>query len=274
MLKYSLATIALLASTSFALAQDMDRGDKGSGASNSATEHAPGQMKDSGSAKDLAPGQTKEGTSAKDYAPGQQKEDSATRSDEKGGSTRKSEESEHSRDMKSDRNEKTDASDQKAKSDRDAAKDERADDKSRDEKLRHEHEGSETRKGGASTGASEGTEGRIETHKGGASTGVSEGTEGRSGGRVSITKVSEDKKVRVKSVFARHRVERVRDLGVAVNVGVRLPRNKVRRVYPVPEEIVRIVPEYRGYDYIMLEDGRVLIIDPDTYEIVDIIEIA
>ena len=79
----------------------MDRGDKGSGASNSATEHAPGQMKDSGSAKDFAPGQTKEGTSAKDYAPGQQKEDSATRSDEKGGSTRKSEESEHSRDMKS-----------------------------------------------------------------------------------------------------------------------------------------------------------------------------
>ena len=56
MLKYSLATIALLASTSFALAQDMDRGDKGSGASNSATEHAPGQMKDSGSAKDIAPG--------------------------------------------------------------------------------------------------------------------------------------------------------------------------------------------------------------------------
>ena len=255
MLKYSLATIALLASTSFALAQEMDRGDKGSGASNSATEHTPGQMKDSGSAKDLAPGQTKEGTSAKDYAPGQQKEDSATRSDEKGGSTRKSEESEHSRDMKSDRNEKTDASDQKAKSDRDAAKDERADDKSRDEKLRHEHEGSETRKGGASTGASE-------------------GTEGRSGGRVSITKVSEDKKVRVKSVFARHHVERVRDLGVAVNVGVRLPRSKVRRVYPVPEEIVRIVPEYRGYDYIMLEDGRVLIIDPDTYEIVDIIEVA
>ena len=255
MLKYSLATIALLASTSFALAQEMDRGDKGSGASNSATEHTPGQMKDSGSAKDLAPGQTKEGTSAKDYAPGQQKEDSATRSDEKGGSTRKSEESEHSRDMKSDRNEKTDASDQKAKSDRDAAKDERADDKSRDEKLRHEHERSETRKGGASTGASE-------------------GTEGRSGGRVSITKVSEDKKVRVKSVFARHHVERVRDLGVAVNVGVRLPRSKVRRVYPVPEEIVRIVPEYRGYDYIMLEDGRVLIIDPDTYEIVDIIEVA
>jgi uncharacterized protein DUF1236 len=255
MLKYSLATIALLASTSFALAQEMDRGDKGSGASNSATEHTPGQMKDSGSAKELAPGQTKEGTSAKDYAPGQQKEDSATRSDEKGGPTRKSEESEHSRDMKSDRNEKTDASDQKAKSDRDAAKDERADDKSRDEKLRHEHKRSETRNGGASTGASE-------------------GTEGRSGGRVSITKVSEDKKVRVKSVFARHHVERVRDLGVAVNVGVRLPRNKVRRVYPVPEEIVRIVPEYRGYDYIMLEDGRVLIIDPDTYEIVDIIEVA
>jgi hypothetical protein len=73
----------------------------------------------------------------------------------------------------------------------------------------------------------------------------------------------------VKSVFARHHVERVRDLGVAVSVGVRLPRNKVRRVYPIPEDIVHIVPEYRGYEYIMLEDGRVLIIDPDTYEVVD-----
>ena len=35
-----------------------------------------------------------------------------------------------------------------------------------------------------------------------------------------------------------------------------------------------IVPEYRGYEYILLEDNRVAIVDPDTFEIVDIIVIT
>jgi len=61
MLKYSIAAAALLAASSLAVAEQMDRGDKGAGPStNSAVEHAPGQMKDSGSAKDFAPGQRKE----------------------------------------------------------------------------------------------------------------------------------------------------------------------------------------------------------------------
>ena len=78
MLKYSVAVVALLASTSLACAQQADHGsNNGAGMSNSASEHAPGQMKDSGSAKeggsakDLTPGQNKgAGNSAKDLAPG------------------------------------------------------------------------------------------------------------------------------------------------------------------------------------------------------------
>ena len=35
-----------------------------------------------------------------------------------------------------------------------------------------------------------------------------------------------------------------------------------------------IVPDYRGYNYIMLDDDRVAIVDPDTFEVVDIIVIA
>ena len=57
MLKYSIAAAALLASTSLVLADAADRGGKGPGMSSSASEHAPGQMKDSGSAKEFAPGQ-------------------------------------------------------------------------------------------------------------------------------------------------------------------------------------------------------------------------
>jgi hypothetical protein len=248
MLKYSIAAVALLASTSFALGDQMDRGDRGAGATNPASEHAPGQVRDSGSARDLAPGQMKEGQSTKDYAPGHQKDNSAARSDEKGGSARRSEDNTRSRDMKSEHNAKSDASDRNAKSDRDAARNERADDK-----TRHEQSRSENRKGNASTG-------------------TSEGTEGRSGGKGSITNISKEQRTRVGSVFSRHHVEPARNLRVSVNVGVALPHSV--HLYPIPEDIVLIVPDYRGYSYIMLDDDRVAIVDPDTFEVVDIIVIA
>jgi Protein of unknown function (DUF1236) len=38
----------------------------------------------------------------------------------------------------------------------------------------------------------------------------------------------------------------------------------------LPEDVVRIVPEYRGFDYVLVRD-QILIIDPDTLEIVAII---
>ena len=253
MLKYSIAAAALLAASSLAVADQMDRGDKGAGAgSNSAAEHAPGQMKDNGSAKDFAPGQRKEeGNSAKEVSPGHLKDNSASRSDEKSGLERKSENSEGLKNKNSDRNAKNDAdrnstaerSDRNAKNDRSEQSD----------KMRKEQS-------------------RIETQRSNSSTGASEGTEGRSGGKGSVTGVTEEQRTRVKSVFIQHRVEPARGLNLSINVGVALPRSV--HLYPVPEDIVTIVPEYRGYEYILLEDNRVAIVDPDTFEVVDIIVIA
>ena len=53
MLKYTAAVAALLAGTSLACAQQSDPGSNNgaAGMSNSACEHAPGQMKDNGSAR-------------------------------------------------------------------------------------------------------------------------------------------------------------------------------------------------------------------------------
>ena len=104
------------------------------------------------------------------------------------------------------------------------------------------------------------------------STGASEGTEGRGGPKGSIANVTGEQKTRVKSVFMQHRVEPARNLNVSVNVGVALPHTV--HLYPVPEDIIVIAPEYRGYEYIMLDDDRVAIVDPDTFEVVDIIVIA
>ena len=104
------------------------------------------------------------------------------------------------------------------------------------------------------------------------STGTSEGSEGRSGSRGSVANVTSEQKTRVKTVFSRHHVEPARNLNVSVNVGVALPHSV--HLYPIPEDIVVIVPDYRGYNYIMLDDDRVAIVDPDTFEVVDIIVIA
>jgi Protein of unknown function (DUF1236) len=54
-----------------------------------------------------------------------------------------------------------------------------------------------------------------------------------------------------------------------VRVGVSVPRSV--HVAVLPEDVITIVPQYRGFDYVMVGD-QVLIIDPNTYEIVAVIE--
>src|SRR5690349_16450538 len=116
MLKYSIAAAALVAAGSLAVADQMDRGDKGAGVNtNSAAEHAPGQMKGSETAKDFAPGQRKEeGSSAKEVSPGHLQDNAASHS-EKGALDRKSENSESRKNKGAARNSKADKSDRNAK---------------------------------------------------------------------------------------------------------------------------------------------------------------
>lgn len=104
------------------------------------------------------------------------------------------------------------------------------------------------------------------------STGASEGTEGKGAPKGSLTSVSPEQKTRVRAAFAGHRVAPAHNIGVAVNVGVRIPRSV--HIYAVPLEIISIVPSYRGYEYFMIDEDHVAIVDPDTLEIVDIIVVA
>jgi hypothetical protein len=143
----------------------------------------------------------------------------------------------------------------------------------------------------ASTGASEGSSGRDgatakdksdpskdaadskSMSKDGASSGASEGTAGTdtkpSG---SVTQLSGEKRTKVQSAFRSHRSEAVvKDIDINVSVGVAVPRSV--SLYAVPEEVVIIVPEYRRYKYFIFGD-KVVIVDPGTYEIVDVLILA
>ena len=87
----------------------------------------------------------------------------------------------------------------------------------------------------------------------------------------SVKNVSPEQRTKVRTTFSRHRVEPARNLNIDINVGVSVPRNV--RFYTIPADILVVVPEYQDYSYFIVGD-QVVIVDPDTYEIVDVIVIA
>lgn len=262
MLKYVIAVSALLVSAPLAFAAETDRGNNGpangAGMSNSASEHGPGQMKSAGSKA--------EGDSAGQRSPNGMR-DSASRSDNKA----VEHQSESNTPRSNKRNAKDEGSATNTRNAKNGDREHRNNRNAREDNMKNKNERNargEDRK----QGADRSKQAEAQRHNG-SGTGASEGTEGRSGGhKGSITNVTTEQKTRVKTVFSEHHVAPAHNLHVAVNVGVAIPRSV--HVYPMPEDIVTIVPDYSGYMYFMIDDNRVAIVDPDTYEVVDIIVIA
>jgi len=100
----------------------------------------------------------------------------------------------------------------------------------------------------------------------GSQTEVREQSRGRSGTSVQL---SQDQRTRVRDVVVKgHSEARINHVDFDVSVGTVVPRSI--RVHHLPGEIVEIVPEYRGYDYIIVGD-EIVIIEPDTLRIIAVI---
>ena len=82
--------------------------------------------------------------------------------------------------------------------------------------------------------------------------------------------LSSDKKVKVRTAFGSVTdAKRETDIDVNVSIGTRLPRHL--NFHPVPVVVIEIVPEYRDYVFVYVDD-RYVICDPETYEVVAIID--
>jgi hypothetical protein len=93
------------------------------------------------------------------------------------------------------------------------------------------------------------------------------GASGRSG--AAPVQLSEQQRTKIKDiVVSDHNVARVNNANFNVSVGVTVPRTV--HVAVLPPEVVTIVPEYRGFEYVVVGD-QLLIIDPNTLEIVAIL---
>ncbi len=88
--------------------------------------------------------------------------------------------------------------------------------------------------------------------------------------RVRQVTLPQEKRDRVRNSFRRiGDVRQVNNVSIEISIGRRLPSDWDYR--PVPIDIIEIVPEYRGYEFAYVED-RYVIVEPDTHEVVYVID--
>ena len=86
--------------------------------------------------------------------------------------------------------------------------------------------------------------------------------------RSSREKLSSEQRGRLRSSFDM-RQARVTNAKFNARVGTHIPRRV--RLFAVPAAVLAIVPAYSYYRYVVLDD-HICIVDPDTYEVVDVLD--
>ena len=64
-------------------------------------------------------------------------------------------------------------------------------------------------------------------------------------------------------------VRPVTNVNFSIAVGTRIPREGIE-LHALPSRVVTIYPEWRTYRYVLVKD-EIVIINPDTYEIVAVL---
>jgi len=83
-------------------------------------------------------------------------------------------------------------------------------------------------------------------------------------------KLSTEQRTQITTVIRNEHVAPVTNVNFSISVGTRIPREV--RYHPLPAEVVTIYPEWRGYNYVLVRD-QILVIDPQTLEIVAILDV-
>jgi hypothetical protein len=84
-------------------------------------------------------------------------------------------------------------------------------------------------------------------------------------------KLSTEQRTKITTVIKEQHVQPVTNVNFSISVGSRVPRGGGVTFHPLPAEIVTFYPQWRGYEYILVRD-QILVIDPRTGEIVDVID--
>jgi len=92
--------------------------------------------------------------------------------------------------------------------------------------------------------------------------------QGAAGGR-GAANLTTEQKTKIKTVVKEKvHAQPVTNVNFSVSVGTVVPRTV--HFYPLPAEVVEIYPQWRGYEFILVND-EIVIIEPSTFKIVAII---
>ena len=82
-------------------------------------------------------------------------------------------------------------------------------------------------------------------------------------------KLSTEQRTKITSVIREQRVQPATNVNFSIAVGTRVPRTV--SFHPLPREIVTIYPEWRGYEFFLV-NNQIVVVNPRTLEIVDVID--
>ena len=80
--------------------------------------------------------------------------------------------------------------------------------------------------------------------------------------------LNESQRTRVTESIARLNVAPLNNVNFSLSVGTVVPRDV--RFQPLPPDIVEVMPQYRGYSFLVVRD-EIVIVEPATYKIVDVL---
>lgn len=85
------------------------------------------------------------------------------------------------------------------------------------------------------------------------------------------TNITTEERGRIHSEISHVTIKEANNIDVQVNVGVAVPRTITEYWEPIPTDILAIVPAWRPYRIVKIH-GELLIIDPETFKIIYVIE--
>jgi hypothetical protein len=82
-------------------------------------------------------------------------------------------------------------------------------------------------------------------------------------------KLSGEQRTKITTVIRGEHVQPLTNANFSISVGTRVPRDV--SFHPLPTEVVTIYPEWRGYEFVLVNE-QIVVVDPRTLEIVAVID--
>jgi len=259
----SVAVAALIAGTGFANAQGTGTNREAPSAGSTVQQSAPSSGNSAapsnrGGAESTSPSSGMKATQSDEKSPGAAKNQRAEEKDMQGQKSKSmSSESENDR--------AKGGKDMKAEG-REGSKDMKAEGREGSKDMKAQgREGQNTDMNAEQKGAAD-SRSQTTTQSQPGQTGRSETTVGQAG---AAAKLSTEQRTQITTVIRDQHVQPLNNVNFSISVGGRVPREV--RFHPLPREVVTVYPEWRGYEFVLV-NNQIVVVDPRTYEIVAILD--